>query len=107
MTAGDVLWTPPADVRQNSRIGRYLDWLAAERGRDFAAYQDLWRWSTDQPAEFWRSIWDHFDDPHVRPAARDPRTRDHARRPLVPRRDPQLRRARPPRTRKSRTTTSS
>ena len=61
MTAGDVLWTPPADVRQNSRIGRYLDWLAAERGRDFADYRQLWRWSTDQPAEFWRSIWDHFD----------------------------------------------
>jgi acetoacetyl-CoA synthetase len=61
VTAGDVLWTPPADVRQNSRIGRYLDWLAAERGRDFADYQALWRWSVDEPAEFWRSIWVHFD----------------------------------------------
>jgi len=61
VTAGDVLWTPPADVRRNSRIGRYLDWLAAERGRDFADYQTLWRWSVDQPAEFWRTIWDHFD----------------------------------------------
>jgi acetoacetyl-CoA synthetase len=61
MTAGDVLWTPPADVRQTSRVGRYLDWLAAERGRDLAEYQDLWRWSVTEPAEFWRSIWDHFD----------------------------------------------
>jgi acetoacetyl-CoA synthetase len=61
MTAGDVLWTPPADVRQNSRIGRYMDWLAAERGRDFADYQSLWRWSVGEPAEFWRTIWDHFD----------------------------------------------
>ena len=61
MTAGDVLWTPPADIRRNSRIGRYLDWLAADRGRDFADYQSLWRWSIDEPAEFWRTIWDHFD----------------------------------------------
>jgi acetoacetyl-CoA synthetase len=61
VTAGDVLWTPPADVRRNSRIGRYLDWLAAERGRDLADYQALWRWSVDEPAEFWRTIWDHFD----------------------------------------------
>src|SRR5688572_4459473 len=35
MTAGDVLWTPPADVRSTSRIGHYLDWLRSELGRDF------------------------------------------------------------------------
>jgi acetoacetyl-CoA synthetase len=67
MTAGDVLWTPPADVRQTTRIGRYLDWLA-ERGHDFADYESLWRWSIDQPAGFWRSIWDFFDvRAHIEP----------------------------------------
>jgi acetoacetyl-CoA synthetase len=61
MTAGDVLWEPPADIRATSRIGHYLDWLRDRYGRDFADYGALWRWSVDEPAEFWRSIWDYFE----------------------------------------------
>lgn len=57
---GDVLWTPPADVRQRSRIGDYLRWLYAERGLDFADYDALWRWSVTDLDGFWRSIWDYF-----------------------------------------------
>lgn len=58
---GEVLWTPPADVRERSRIGTYLRWLSTHRGLDFADYDELWRWSvTDLPA-FWQSIWDHFE----------------------------------------------
>src|SRR3712207_9543986 len=50
-----VLWTPPDDVLRTSRIGDYLRWL----GRD-GDYADLWRWSTEDVAGFWRSIWDYF-----------------------------------------------
>lgn len=58
---GDVLWTPPADVRERSRIGDYLRWLAEHRGLEFADYDALWQWSvTDLPA-FWRSVWDYFE----------------------------------------------
>ena len=57
---GRVLWRPPADVRDRSRIGRYLSWLAAERDLDFDGYADLWRWSVTDLDGFWRSIWDHF-----------------------------------------------
>jgi acetoacetyl-CoA synthetase len=42
-------------------MGRYLAWLASERGLVFAGYDDLWRWSVDQPGAFWRSIWDFFE----------------------------------------------
>jgi acetoacetyl-CoA synthetase len=55
-----LLWTPPADVRQRSRIGDYLRWLRDERGLDFADYDALWRWSVTDLAGFWRSIWDWF-----------------------------------------------
>ncbi|GAB3945487.1 hypothetical protein GCM10027614_37360 [Micromonospora vulcania] len=58
---GDVLWTPPADVRERSRIGGYLRWLREHRGLDFADYDALWRWSTTDLDGFWRSIWDHFE----------------------------------------------
>ncbi|WP_229399692.1 acetoacetate--CoA ligase [Micromonospora okii] len=57
---GDVLWTPPADVRERSRIGAYLRWLAEHRGLEFADYDALWQWSVTDLDAFWRSIWDHF-----------------------------------------------
>ncbi|MBQ1025885.1 acetoacetate--CoA ligase [Micromonospora sp. C95] len=56
----DVLWTPPADVLQRSRIGAYLRWLAEHRGLTFADYDALWRWSVTDLDAFWQSIWDHF-----------------------------------------------
>ncbi|MEU6073190.1 acetoacetate--CoA ligase [Micromonospora sp. NPDC047074] len=58
---GDVLWTPPADVRERSRIGSYLRWLREHRGLDFADYDELWRWSVTDLDAFWRSVWDHFE----------------------------------------------
>ena len=57
---GDVLWRPPSDARERTRLGRYMDRLAAERGLSFAGYEDLWRWSVDDLDGFWRSVWDHF-----------------------------------------------
>lgn len=63
MTPGNeptVLWTPPADARRATRIGDYLGWLERERGRTFADYHALWRWSVSDLAGFWSSIWDYF-----------------------------------------------
>jgi acetoacetyl-CoA synthetase len=57
----EALWTPPADIRQHSRIGDYLGWLERERGLPFGTYDELWRWSTTDLAGFWSSIWDYFD----------------------------------------------
>ncbi|MBY8872158.1 acetoacetate--CoA ligase [Micromonospora sp. PLK6-60] len=57
---GDVLWTPPADVRERSRIGDYLRWLTEHRGLEFADYDALWRWSVTDLDGFWRSIWEYF-----------------------------------------------
>ena len=56
-----VLWTPPADVRETTEIGRYLGWLEGERGLAFADYEELWRWSVDDLPGFWASIWDFFE----------------------------------------------
>jgi acetoacetyl-CoA synthetase len=61
MSAGRLLWSPPADVRERSRIGDYLRWLGTHRGLDFAGYADLWQWSVDDLPGFWRSIWDYFE----------------------------------------------
>jgi acetoacetyl-CoA synthetase len=58
---GTVLWTPPDDVRERSRMGAYLTWLKSERGIDLPDYAALWEWSVTDLDAFWRSIWDYFD----------------------------------------------
>ncbi|MDQ4115365.1 MAG: acetoacetate--CoA ligase [Actinomycetota bacterium] len=41
-------------------IGAYRDWLAANGGPDVGSYDELLRWSLDEPEAFWTSIWDHY-----------------------------------------------
>jgi acetoacetyl-CoA synthetase len=57
---GDVLWTPPVDLRQSTEIGRFMDFARGRHGRDFDSYWDLWRWSVDDLEGFWGSIWEFF-----------------------------------------------
>jgi acetoacetyl-CoA synthetase len=57
---GAVLWEPPADARETSRMGHYMSWLERERGLTFADYAALWDWSVNDLDAFWRSIWDYF-----------------------------------------------
>jgi acetoacetyl-CoA synthetase len=58
---GQVLWEPPADAREWTKLGRYLDWLNAEHGRAFDGYDDFHRWSVTDLEGFWGSIWDYFE----------------------------------------------
>ena len=60
-TAGTLLWTPPADMRARSRVGRYLDWLAETRGLHFDGHDALWEWSVTDLDGFWGSLWEFFD----------------------------------------------
>src|SRR5437588_359064 len=58
---GEILWSPPPDVRERTRVGRYMTWLEEQRGRRFPGYQELWEWSVSDLEGFWSSIWDYFD----------------------------------------------
>ena len=60
-TSPEILWSPPPDVLERSRMGRYLAWLGQTNDLHFDGYGALWRWSVDEPGAFWRSIWDHFE----------------------------------------------
>jgi len=57
---GEVLWRPPADVRQTSEIGRFQDWVAAHRGLELSTYEELWRWSVGDLEGFWGSVWEFY-----------------------------------------------
>ena len=58
---GTLLWEPPVDARQRTRMGRFLD--AAERatGRSLPDYEAAWRWSVEDLDGFWRAVVDHFE----------------------------------------------
>jgi acetoacetyl-CoA synthetase len=58
---GEILWEPPADLRQSTEIGRFMNWLRDHRGRDFSSYESLHRWSVEDLEGFWGSIWEFFE----------------------------------------------
>ena len=60
-SSSDLLWAPPADVREHSRIGHYLGWLEEHRGLTFSGYHDLWKWSVTDLDAFWTTVWEYFE----------------------------------------------
>ena len=58
---GEVLWSPPADVRETSQLGRFLDFVRDTRGRDLPGYDELFDWSVSDLEGFWGSLWDYFE----------------------------------------------
>jgi acetoacetyl-CoA synthetase len=63
----EILWTPSPERVQRATITRYVSWLGETRGLSFADYQELWRWSVNQPEDFWGSFAEfadvNFDEP--------------------------------------------
>ncbi len=55
-----VLWRPSEVFIQQSNLYQYLQWLRERRQLHFEDYASLWRWSAEQPADFWESIWQYF-----------------------------------------------
>jgi acetoacetyl-CoA synthetase len=53
---GELLWEPSEEVVASAKLTHYLRWLG--RSGD---YEEAWRWSVDNPAEFWSSVWDYFE----------------------------------------------
>jgi acetoacetyl-CoA synthetase len=38
---GEVIWSPPANVRETTQLGRFLDFVRDTRGRDLDGYDEL------------------------------------------------------------------
>jgi acetoacetyl-CoA synthetase len=58
---GDILWEPPADLRQSTEIGRFMEFAERRNGLSFGGYDDLWRWSVEDLEGFWGAIWEFFE----------------------------------------------
>jgi acetoacetyl-CoA synthetase len=54
------LWAPSEEDLARAEMTRYMRWAGERRGRPFADYDELWRWSVDELEDFWASIWEFF-----------------------------------------------
>jgi acetoacetyl-CoA synthetase len=61
MSSSRQLWKPSSQFIQESNLTNYAQWLGKAKGLSFEDYNSLWQWSVDNPADFWESIWQHFD----------------------------------------------
>src|SRR3954469_9065543 len=66
---GQLLWTPPAGRAARSHLTRFLAFLE-QRGRPFADYDSLWRWSVQDLEGFWQAIVEFCGVKFTTPAAR-------------------------------------
>ena len=60
MQPGELLWTPGPERIRQANVTALADWLARQRGRHFADYHALWRWSVEDLEGFWQALWDFF-----------------------------------------------
>ena len=52
------LWEPSEEQLQRSEMARFMRWAGERRGRAFAGYEELWRWSVSELEAFWAAIWE-------------------------------------------------
>jgi len=56
MPDDSVVWTPTPDRVARSNLARFMVRAGQQAGRAFTDYDDLYRWSVDQPAAFWATL---------------------------------------------------
>jgi acetoacetyl-CoA synthetase len=61
VSLGAVVWQPPTDVLETSRVGDFLSWVREHRGVELRDHESLWRWSVDDLEGFWSAVWDFFE----------------------------------------------
>jgi acetoacetyl-CoA synthetase len=71
----ELLWEPDPETVRSATLTHYLDWLRDQLGLSFSEYGELWQWSVDERASFWRSIWEYYEvrssAPYTAPLAQD------------------------------------
>jgi acetoacetyl-CoA synthetase len=55
-----LLWQPSEEIKQQSNLTRYMQWLNSEKGLSFQSRNDVWEWSVTELEAFWASIWEFF-----------------------------------------------
>ncbi|MEA1923781.1 MAG: acetoacetate--CoA ligase [Pseudomonadota bacterium] len=53
------LWQPSAERIKNSNLSCLMAQLKEKKGLEFATYDELHKWSVDERADFWESVWEY------------------------------------------------
>ncbi len=67
MNEGELLWTPATKAVARTQVTRFMRFVAQTRGRTFATYDALWRWSVDDLDGFWAGVWEFYGVHSVAP----------------------------------------
>src|SRR5215212_5185854 len=67
---GTLLWEPPAELKDNAVITRYMGWLKENKNLSFEDYGELWEWSVTDVEGFWSSLWEFLDVKSSKPYER-------------------------------------
>ncbi len=53
-----LLWTPSKERIENSNAIRFMKQVREQNGFSGTTFNDLWKWSIENPNIFWNAIWD-------------------------------------------------
>ncbi len=55
---GKLLWRPTQEQIDASNMVRFMQTVNQQLGKDFSTYDQLYRWSVENIADFWAAMWD-------------------------------------------------
>ncbi|MBU1669593.1 MAG: acetoacetate--CoA ligase [Actinobacteria bacterium] len=58
---GELLWSPSEERVKSSNMYRFIQYVNERFGKEFTEYEELYRWSVEDIADFWSALWDFTD----------------------------------------------
>jgi len=62
-----LLWAPAKDNVHKTKMFRFMNTVNQKYDQHFTQYPELWKWSVENIAEFWETMWDFADIIHSKP----------------------------------------
>ena len=56
--AREPLWNPSAKVKEDSNMSKFLEYVNKRFVQAFMTYQELYKWSINEPEQFWAAAWE-------------------------------------------------
>ncbi|KJS02891.1 MAG: acetoacetyl-CoA synthetase [Peptococcaceae bacterium BRH_c4a] len=56
--AKEILWNPSEDYKKSTNMMRFIDFVQKKSGLNLTSYNDLYNWSIENSALFWKAMWE-------------------------------------------------
>src|SRR3954471_7986860 len=56
--APQVLWQPSAEAIEQAQVTQFARQVIRKHRLDCNTYPDFWKWTVEQPEQFWSEVWD-------------------------------------------------